>query len=68
MNKQVHYFTVNGVTRPLFNRSRLKSFLWTICFFLFFAVALGHQWNPFVTALNQSRPQLLAYAKKQATH
>jgi len=36
MNKQFHCFTVNGVTRPLFNRSRLKSFLWTVCFFLFF--------------------------------
>lgn len=36
---------------------------WTICF-SFFAVTLGHQRNPFVIAVNQSRPQLQASAKE----
>lgn len=32
------------------------------------AVTLGHQWNPFVIAENQSSPQLHASAKKQAAN
>lgn len=35
-------------------------------FALFSAVTMGHQWNPFVIAKNQSRAQLQTSAKKQA--
>lgn len=48
-----------------FEEFSMDNLLLLLLGFFFFAVTLGHQWNPFVTAVNQSRPQLLSSAKKQ---